>query len=87
MQPDVSLKSIELKGAFNTIAGVRCNLSNRQSSPMFEKEGSFNINPKTFAFDTNRPIKAVEASSVNKGYTGNMHGIRFLDGAGAEVFF
>ena len=37
MLPDVSLKSIELKGFGNVIAGVKCTLSNGQASPMFER--------------------------------------------------
>ena len=64
MKPDdVILQSIEFKGHTNVIAAVKCNLSNGQSSPLFENScHEHNKNLQIINFDKNRAIRAVGAA-------------------------
>ena len=38
MQPDVTIKSLEFKDSSYVISSIRVNLSNNQSSPVFEND-------------------------------------------------
>ena len=66
MHSDVTLKKLVFRGGGGTVAGVRCILSNGISSPLIEVEGNFNKNTQGVSFTKIRPIRAVEASEVNK---------------------
>ena len=67
MNPNAFLESIEFKtNELNmentaTVSSVRVNLSNGESSPVFEKSDQTHYYPETINFDPNTPIRAVEA--------------------------
>ena len=60
-QDEVTLKSLEFKGGNYAIAAVKCNLSNGQSSPLYENSlNGFNYqNAQTINLDNNKRIVTV----------------------------
>ena len=64
---DVRLKSISFKSNGGYIASVQCTLTNGTTSPTFEKNGKKYNDPHTIIFDPQKPIRAVKASSSDKG--------------------
>ena len=82
MNPDVSIKSIEFQTDL-ALSSVKVNLSNGQSSPVFENSDHHPHHfAKTITFDPNTPIRAVSARDI-KDYTGN---IKFLDSRENELY-
>ena len=62
MSPDVKLSSIEFKAAYSTLSSVKVNLSNEQSSEVFESASHSDYdNYQKIDFDSNTSIRAVEA--------------------------
>ena len=79
MQPDVIMTSIEFKSyASDAIDSVQCNLSNGQSSPLFDCPSGNKNYPQTLIFDKNRPVRAVAACDGN-GRRNHMNKMKFMD--------
>ena len=79
------LVSYDFKTAkgFYPIASVKVNLSNEESSSIFEKEGVQFDHAKTIPFDPNRPIRSIVGQS---GYGGQFaRTIRFRDKDDVEI--
>ena len=88
MQPDVLIKSIEFKvGGKNwlAISSVRVNLSNGESSPIFEKSDHTHYDPLTVNFDANTRIRTIEAGGDDR-YGGWAGAIKFMDSSGEVVY-
>ena len=84
MPPGVSLKSLQFK-SFVSICSVKCTLTNGIESPVFESKLETQTRPRTIEFDPQRPVRAV-SSYDNNGKNEYLRELRFLDGAGSELY-
>ena len=84
MPDDVSLKSLHFK-YYSGISSVKCTLTNDIESPVFENSQVDHYRPKTIEFDPQRPVRAV-SSCDNNGQLNYIYELRFLDGAGSELY-
>ena len=90
MNPDVFIESIEFKSRHeysHYVSSVKVNLSNGESSPVFENsDWTQHSKHETIVFDPSTTIRAVEAFDVDHHTGSYVYRIRFMDGAGEEVY-
>ena len=89
MQPDVSIQSIEFRThcfGCHGLSSVRVNLSNGESSPIYQNFDASHDDLKTINFDPFKIIRSVEAN--NNEWDGDKYltRIRFMDITGEEVY-
>ena len=85
MPPGVSLKSLHFKLCDGAISSVKCTLTNYIESPVSENTHYDHNYPETIEFDPQRPVRAV-SSYDNNGQLDGICELRFLDGAGSELY-
>ena len=82
-EPDVAIKSIELKNAGSLfISAVQVNLTNGQSSPVFSNTLYMHENPRTMNFDqNNKPVRRVAGGDCET----QVSQVVFYDAAGDVI--